>query len=63
MDFHKLWMLEKMEFEENIVEHSLTLLGGGKSLTIQRPKEKGRNKPSDAQKKEKILEKHAHKRG
>ncbi len=56
-------MLEKMEFEENIVEHSLTLLGGGKSLTIQRPKEKGRNKPSDAQKKEKILEKHAHKRG
>ncbi len=56
-------MLEKVEFEEEMVEPSFTSLGGGESLVMWRPKKKGRKEPSDAHKKEKILEKHAHKRG
>jgi hypothetical protein len=54
-DFHELWMFEKMEYEEETVERSLTSLGGGESSAMWCPKKKTRKKPNDTQKKEKNI--------
>jgi hypothetical protein len=46
-------MLEKMEFEEETIERSFTLLGGGESSTMWHPKKE----PNDTQKKKKYWKK------
>jgi len=46
-DFHELWMLEKIEYEEENVERSVTSLGGVESLAMWHPKKKTRKEPND----------------